>query len=347
MGLNRSLLFVLLSFAVVGCSTLKTRDQVREAVRPTGPAIPSTPSAPVISQTVGQPMTSVTVTAPVETPPPSATPEDGRPLGEPVAIPNVTLPTAQIPRIGLILGPGGAKAFAHIGVLHELQREKIPIHSVAGMEWGAPIAAIYSMKGLANEAEWQMSKLKTDEVVKKSLLGTGSAQEVSILGDFLRTNLGRSKAEDGRLPFACPAQNFSKNQIFLMTRGPFDQLLPFCIAYPPLFRAWQGNVSGIREIKAVADHLRARGANTIVLINVLGTPNLSKAWAGPVGSAESILWNEIAATYSRPLLGVNHVVPVAMDDYGLTQFDDRREIQQKGAEKSAPLIRLLARRLGL
>lgn len=265
----------------------------------------------------------------------------------PAVEPSETRTVPTLPKIGLIFGPGGARAFAHIGVLQEIQKEKVPVHAVAGIEWGSPIAGLYSMKGLANEAEWQMSKLKADEVVKKSLLGSSLGAEVSELSPFLRSAFSGAKAEQSRIPFACPALNLNKNQVFLMSRGPFEQLLPFCLAYPPLYRPWQGNVSGIREVKQVADHLRSLGANHIILINVLGRPQLKKSFAGEAGSSESVIWNELAHTYGKPLPGVDQVVSIPLEDYGILDFGKSREILQKGSERGSALVRQMARRLGL
>ncbi|MDH3351950.1 MAG: patatin-like phospholipase family protein, partial [Gammaproteobacteria bacterium] len=39
---------------------------------------------------------------------------------------------AERPRIGLVLGGGGARGAAHIGVLKELERQRVPIDAIAG-----------------------------------------------------------------------------------------------------------------------------------------------------------------------------------------------------------------------
>lgn len=340
--LNSPIWLIVLPLIFSACSALRTREQVRESVRRTQP-----PGAQ--SQ---QPATPGSVS----TPPPSAMAPDTTPDEEanvlppqqseaPISIPPRNVP--DIPKIGIILGPGGALTYAHIGMLHELQKEKIPVHSIAGMEWGAPIAALFSIKGLANEAEWQMMKLKTDEVLKKALIsGQVAPQPVENLLDFLKTSLGNAKAENSRLPFACPALNLAKNQLYLMSRGSFDQMLPFCLPYPPLLKSYQGNVAGLRDVKAVADHLRSRGANWIVFVNVLPPPSANKPFAGTADSAEALLWNELAAQFSKPMAGVDQVWNLNLDD-GLLNFDAKREILQKGAERSVNQIRQSARRWGL
>ncbi|MCH8302656.1 MAG: patatin-like phospholipase family protein, partial [Proteobacteria bacterium] len=47
-------------------------------------------------------------------------------------------------RIGLALGGGGARGAAHIGVLKELERLRIPIDAIAGTSMGAVVGGLYA-----------------------------------------------------------------------------------------------------------------------------------------------------------------------------------------------------------
>ena len=48
-------------------------------------------------------------------------------------------------KLGLALSSGGARGFAHIGVIKVLQENKIPIKYVSGTSMGAVIAAYYAL----------------------------------------------------------------------------------------------------------------------------------------------------------------------------------------------------------
>lgn len=52
--------------------------------------------------------------------------------------------TAARPRIGLVLGGGGARGFAHLGVLEELEKRQIPIACISGTSAGALIGGAYA-----------------------------------------------------------------------------------------------------------------------------------------------------------------------------------------------------------
>ena len=53
-------------------------------------------------------------------------------------------PTTPTPCIGLVLGGGGARGAAHIGVLEVLEREHIPICRIAGTSMGAIVGGLYA-----------------------------------------------------------------------------------------------------------------------------------------------------------------------------------------------------------
>jgi NTE family protein len=57
------------------------------------------------------------------------------------------------PKIGLVLGGGGAKGAAHIGVLKVLEEQNIPVDYIGGTSMGAIVAALYASGLTANELE--------------------------------------------------------------------------------------------------------------------------------------------------------------------------------------------------
>lgn len=282
---------------------------------------------------------SPVILAPVEGIPQPAV--DSSNANQPLVIaPNSSVtPVPDIPKIGLILGPGGARAYAHIALLHELQKSKIPIHSVGGLEFGAPMAALYSWKGFANDVEWQMMKLKTEDFGKKWV-------DIAQVQPFLNMVFQQTKVEEMKLPFACLAHNLNKNQLYVMSRGVTKQLLPYCWPYPPVMKPYSFNVSGLRDPKLLADYLRSQGANYIVYVNVLAGSGQNPL-IGDRGSFENIMWQEIATSVSKNPIGIDYVINLNLGNYGILAFDKKRDILQKGAEVSLPAVQQLAKKIDL
>ena len=64
-------------------------------------------------------------------------------------------------RVGLVLGGGGARGAAHIGVLRELERLRIPVDAIAGTSMGAVVGSLYAsgmtpdeLEGLVLSIDW-------------------------------------------------------------------------------------------------------------------------------------------------------------------------------------------------
>ncbi len=62
-------------------------------------------------------------------------------------------PSAERPRIGLVLGGGGARGGTHIGVIRELERMRIPIDAIAGTSIGSVVGGLYASGLTAAELE--------------------------------------------------------------------------------------------------------------------------------------------------------------------------------------------------
>ncbi|MBC7372050.1 MAG: alpha/beta hydrolase [Bdellovibrionaceae bacterium] len=264
-----------------------------------------------------------------------------------VEIPLAASPIPAMPKIGLIFGPGGARAYGHIGFLQNMARMKVPVYGTVGIEWGAPVAALLSSKGQVYDVEWQMFKLKDDDLVKKSLIGSGGrVTDVTALKDFFQTAFANQKVEGFKYPFACPAYNIAKNQVYMMSRGSVDNLMPYCVPYPPTLKPFNRNVSAVRELKMASDFLRSQGANYIVLVNVLGRDGGRKSLVKDADSTDSVTWSEISSFYSKPHPGIDATIPIDLDNYLVTDFEKKREIMQKGAEVSQKPLEAWARKLG-
>lgn len=335
-SLTLKALFLFSTALLSSCQLKSVRDGMIKPQPQSTPAItpPSTNPMPVENKDYNLTDETNKEATTHPTPPPMYEPQPNQP------------PVPRLPRVGLILGPGGAKTYAHIGVLQEFQKAKIPVAAISGLEFAAPMAALFAWKGFVNDVEWQMSKIKDDEIIKKGLI-TSSTKPANMtdIRDFFKTVFQKLKVEDLKKPFGCPALNLSKNQIYMMSRGSLDQLLPYCWPYPPLFKAYKNNVSGLRDLKMASDFLRSQGAQYVILINVLGG-NMQKHPVISGDSLENLVWTEIATSYSRPQAGVDAMISLNLEDYSIMDLAQKREIMQKGADLSAKQIDLLSQRLG-
>ncbi len=243
---------------------------------------------------------------------------------------NANLPNRVLPKFGFIFSGGGAKAWAHIGFLKELQKLKWPVHAVAGFEWGAVVAAAFAQNLSANEVEWEMSKLKDFDKSET----------------FLKTVFEKKNTTDLKVPFVCPSLNLNKQTYYLLNRGQLQQLIPFCVSQPPLTQPFSQSVAVMSDVPSLAQHLRSTGANRIILVNVLSQVKL-RSFVSDYESAENILWVQSAALMAKKPVGIDEIVQINLDDYGIKDLDKRREVIAKGAELSYDQLKKLAQKYGL
>lgn len=244
--------------------------------------------------------------------------------------PSVSIPTRSLPKVGLIFSGGGAKAWAHIGFIKEIEKAKWPVHSVAGFEWGAVVAAVYANNFSSNEVEWELSKVKDFDNIEETSHNLFDKKSVN----------------DLKIPFVCPSLNISKQMIYLLNRGQLSKLIPYCLAQPPLSKPYAHSVAEMHDLSSLAQHLRATGANKIILINVL-SQSTKRSFTSDYLSAENILWSKSAALMAKKISGVDDVVNINLDDFALDDINNKREIIAKGAQLSYDSVKKLTSKYGL
>jgi NTE family protein len=195
-------------------------------------------TTPITSGTVG------TIVAP-GTPNAAGGAEVGNAAGSPAA-PGSPLAPSPVPplsqarpreiRIGLALGGGAARGFAHIGVIKALEAHGIHPDLVAGTSAGSVVAALYAsgMSGL------QMNKaaLKLDEASISDwampFRSRGFLKGVA-LENYLNTTLNNRKIEQLKMPLGIVATDLRTGEPILFQRGNTGQAVRASCSVPSIF----------------------------------------------------------------------------------------------------------------
>lgn len=276
---------------------------------------------------------------------PGAVAQGVTPTGTPLpAIPFKVLP------VGVFFGPGSMRSFAHIGVLRALQQAGVPIVAVGGMEWGSVIAASFALSGKANEVEWQLMKLKAEQLPGLSLLHRElTASDPAQLSPFLKSIFAENTFERGQLPFRCPYTD--GDQTLFVSRGLAREQLVKCVAVPPLFGSVDQNnkswMSGAVNPGDWSGELKKAGAQFIIYVDVVSkgpSVHSSAKYASP--SEVKALWAAIK-TLSKAQHGfANLTIEVPMD-FDLSDFSRRREAITMGEEAAKTSMNQTLRSIGV
>ena len=253
-------------------------------------------------------------------------------------------PNVSAHRVAIILGPGGARSYAHIGFLRELQRRKIEPEFIAGIEWSALPAAIYASKGYPNEVEWQMFKLDEASWFRRQFLpGETKSVSAEVFREDLHKIFGSNLVQSNKIKIVCPSLNMSKAQTYLMNKGASAVLLPFCMNHPPQFKPHQGSVAGLFDLKAVVDYFKSQGATHVLYVNLL--EGLGPSAFGDDFSANA-LWSAHLSTLQRRQSGIDEMISIPLGEFSLRNFDKKKEIVTAGQKRVEGSLNRWSKKMG-
>ncbi|NMG14400.1 patatin-like phospholipase RssA [Aromatoleum bremense] len=200
------------------------------------------------------------------------------------------------PVIGLALGSGAARGWAHLGVLQALAREGIEPQVICGCSIGAFVGAAMAAGDLAKLAEWAQS-LKWQDVVSLldvSLRG-GLIRGQKLIQFFERNFVDRDFSELQRC-FACVATELETGREIWLREGSVSAAVRASIALPGLFTPVIHNgrllVDGGLVNPVPVSLCRAMGADIVIAID-LGSDMIGKSRRqAPAEDETGIGWTE-------------------------------------------------------
>lgn len=225
---------------------------------------------------------------------------------------------ADGPRIGLVLGGGGARGAAHIGVLEELERLRVPVHCVAGTSMGALVAGAWvagrspaEMRAAMQAADWNEMfldgagdaelDLRARRLRQRFLPGSetgivdGGAvappalvqgQRIKFfLNALVRAETGEPQIEQLPIPLSIIATDIGTGERVVMRDGPLTEAMRASMAVPGLLApfTWRGRklVDGGLVDNLPVRELRERcGAEVVIAVNVGSPPLPAESIAG-------------------------------------------------------------------
>ena len=194
-------------------------------------------------------------------------------------------------KLGLALGAGGAKGYAHIGALQVLEEAGYTVDFVAGSSVGAMIGAWVALGRDAGEIDALMRDAFTpeviDEVFKLSL--SGGSTGVDAMERVLRETTSEKTFDDLVIPFVAMTVDLNAQQPAPVTEGPLWQALLAATAlagmFPPREQDGQRLVDGLALVPVPTDAVVELGADVTVAVNIISRQTLP-AWPGEVPPAE-------------------------------------------------------------
>jgi len=286
------------------------------------------------------------------------------------------------PRIGLALSGGGARGFAHIGVLMALEEAGLPIDMVAGTSMGCVIGGLYAadhspedLQRIANGIEWDRIFLddppraslfltqKQDEV--QSIFrfrfsglspsfpsGLTSAQKLSdLLADLTMTAGYRADSDfdNLRVPFRAVVTDMVGGESIAIGEGDLGEALRAGLAVPLIFTPVDKDTmlladGGLLDNIPV-DVVREMGADVVVAVDVSSPLSDKQQLEKPWALAEQIIAIMMREHMRSSLSRADVVVAPDLEGHHAIEYDRIDEVIAAGREAGRQAVADIRRQL--
>lgn len=276
-------------------------------------------------------------TAPPVTPPQQPAP--------PVAQPR------KPPRIGLALGGGAARGFAHVGVIQVLEREGLRPELVVGTSAGSLVAVLYA-SGM-KPAELERAALTMEEATLTDwtlpLLSRGMLRGQA-LARYVNQQVGGKLLQDLPLPVGVVATDLQTGEGIVFRRGDVGTAVRASSAVPGVFQpvAISGReyVDGGLVAPVPVQQARQMGAELVVAVDISSAPE-----GNATGDTMQLLLQTFAimgrSINRHELAGADLVVRPALAGVGSAAFSERQRAMAAGRaamEAALPQLKALMAR---
>lgn len=265
------------------------------------------------------------------------------------------------PRIGLVLGGGGARGFAHVGVLQVLEENRIPVDVVAGTSMGAVVGSLYAqgkspaeLTRITEEIPW--TTIFNDDVPRDRLSFRRKRDERDVLIDYrisfddrglvlpkgvlrgqdlfltLAEYLAPARSERNfdhlAIPFRAVAGDLETGQAVVMGSGDIATAVFASMAVPgglpPVERDGKLLVDGFIVDNVPVDVARSMGATRLIVVDV-STPlhrrDQISSFVSVIGQLQLLLGRENIDRQIATLTPADVLVRPQLDGIATTSFD--------------------------
>lgn len=144
--------------------------------------------------------------------------------------------------VSLVLGSGGARGLAHIGVIQVLEKHGYQIRSISGSSMGALVGGIYAAGHLPTYTQWVTALDRFDvlKLLDVSFSGSAFFKGERIIAT-LRDLIGDRDIEDLPISYTAVATDLDDNKEIWLSTGPLFDAIRASIAFPTIFSAMNYN----------------------------------------------------------------------------------------------------------
>jgi len=139
------------------------------------------------------------------------------------------------PKIGIVLGGGGAKAFAHLGIIDELRENKIPIDYIVSSSMGSLVGVLIANNVSSEEIKKEFYQLTSRVHWLKPTISRRSFMSQAIIIKLLKKLITKKNIEDLNIPISIVATDLIDGEQHIFSKGDIIQAVCASSAYPGIY----------------------------------------------------------------------------------------------------------------
>lgn len=271
------------------------------------------------------------------------------PTPAPAPVPSAVAPkpAPRPPKIGLALGGGAARGFAHIGVLQVLEEQGIKPDLVVGTSAGSVVATLYAAG--KTPAELNNMAMTLDESTITDWVFPGrSLLKGEALAKFVRNLSGGRQIESMRLPLGIVAADLQNGQPILFRKGDPGVAVRASSSVPGVFEpvriGGREYIDGGAVSPIPVRYAKQMGADVVIAVDISAIPE-----GQPTKGAVDILlqtFNIMGHAISQyELQDADVVMRPKLEGIGSTEFSARRLSILAGREAALMVMPQLKERI--
>ena len=249
-------------------------------------------------------------------------------------------------RIGLALGGGAAKGFAHIGVIKMLEANGIRPEVVAGTSAGSVVGVLYA-SGMDPYRLQQRAVALDESTIRDVSLFSGGVVKGQKLQDYVNGQIGGKPIERLPKPFAAVATQLETGQRTVFTRGNAGQAVRASSSIPGVFEpvkiGGKTYVDGGVVSPVPVDAARQLGADLVIAIDISSKANgkTPDGMLGIVNQSVAIMGQKLG---EQELARAEVIIRPRVAGIGPAEFEQRHQAILEGERAAqAALSQIRAR----
>jgi len=220
----------------------------------------------------------------IKTPGAVETPSAGSGIVAPIAVPPVppAPPPLKVLNLGLALGGGAARGFAHVGVIQVLEEAGIQPDLVVGTSAGSLVAAMYASGKNSTQLRRVAETMEEAEITDwmMPILNRGALRGEA-LARYVNTQVGNRLIEQMKIPLGIVATDLHSGEPVLFRRGNTGSAVRASSAVPAVFQpvkiGSREYVDGGLVSPVPVRQAREMGANVVIAVDISTDPEGSPA----------------------------------------------------------------------